>query len=853
MKLLAVFLRHSWRYHSRHPVLTLLNIAGVAVGLAVFTSIRTVNSSSLAAFAAGTQLVTGPAQLSIRAEGDRFNESVFETVRAAGPEWEAQPIVEELALLPNRPGDYLQLIGFDPLVARESVRFSQSTEPSSGGSFFDFMTDPAAIALTSRVAERLGVNVGDSVPMHSPGGQWLARVVAIVEVEQVNLEQMEHLAFMDLANLQERFDLRGRLNRIDLRLPPSADLAAVRAALQPKLPPNLRVDPPSAQQDRFEKMTQAFRLNLLALSLISLLVGCFLVYNTLTAAVVRRRREWGVLRAIGVRSNQLTLLVIAEALVLAIPAALFGMALGIGLAWGLLQPVLASMTSHYVRIQASAFAVNPMDLGIAFIAGIGSVVLAAWRPGHEAARLPVVEALLPARGNSADSWALLGRWTSLAAMTALLGVSTWGLLEITGWPWLGFGVALFALLTFAFLSPLAAWSLLKLRQRLGKRPGLIASLAAQNFWRGQSRIAVTIAALVVALAMVGGLSIMVHSFRETVVTWISGTLRADLYVAPASNFQYGIGERLPPAVLAQLAAYPEVAALNLYRETTVDLAGEPARLAATRLDVLQRFQPPRFLDSTGLGEPRGELDVWISDILARKRGLEIGSILSVATPAGVQSLRVQAIYQDFSSEQGQILMDLPVYQRLWQDNEIHTSAIYLQPGVESAKFRQTLTADLAKFGEFAIVSSGELRQRAMQIFDQTFAITDVLKWMALGIAMLGVTISLLTLIAERIRELGLLRAAGMTRSQMQRLILLESAWIGGTASVLGVAAGFVLAAILSYLINVQFFGWTIEWHVPWQTIIAMPITTGIAAALAAAWPAVYAGRLAIAEAMREEE
>lgn len=853
MNLFAVFLRHSWRHHSRHPVLTLLNVAGVAVGLAVFTSIRTVNSSSLAAFAAGSQLVTGPAQLSIRAEGDRFDESAFAIVREVAPEVAAAPIVEELALMPDRAGDYLQMVGFDSIATRDSVRFVPPGPEanSSGTEALDFLTDPVAIALPERVAERLGVKVGDTLPLNSPGGVWAARVAAIIEVESVALDQMEHLAFMDIGALQERFDLRGRLNRIDLRVPDPLRMDDVRQQLQSRLPANLRVEPPSASQERFEKMTRAFRLNLFALSLISLLVGCFLVYNTLTAAVVRRRREWGVLRAIGLPAKHLQWLVIAEAVVLAIPSAILGIGLGIALAWGLLQPVLASMTSHYVRIQASAFAVSPLDLGIAFAAGIGSVILAAWQPGREAARLSVVEALLPVRMSARDRGKLRRSWTTLAGWAAVMGLLSWFLLVGLNQAWLGFAVALFALLSFAFLSPVTAGALLSLRQRCGPRPGLVSALAMQNFIQGQSRIAVTIAALVVALAMLGGLSIMVYSFRETVMAWISGTVRADLYVAPASNFQYGIGERLPPEVLAKLADRPEVAEVNLYRETSIDLQGEPVRLAATRLAVLLERHPPKFL--TGASERSDESDVWISDILARKHGIKLGKTLSVATPTGKRSLRVRAIYQDFSSEQGQVLIDLSTYQKWWQDSEIHTAALYLRPGTDRPRLRMELANAVAPHGAFAIISNDELRQRALQIFDQTFAITDVLKWMALGIAMLGVTISLLTLIAERTRELGLLRAAGMTRRQMSGLILRESLWIGLTASVLGVAAGFVLAAILSYVINVRFFGWTIEWHVPWGTIAGMPVATLFAAALAAAWPAFRAGRLGIAEAMREEE
>jgi putative ABC transport system permease protein len=348
---------------------------------------------------------------------------------------------------------------------------------------------------------------------------------------------------------------------------------------------------------------------------------------------------------------------------------------------------------------------------------------------------------------------------------------------------------------------------------------------------------------------------MVHSFRATVDRWIGDSIRADLFIAPSTNLVAGSLEPLDPEAEAVALALPGIRAVGSYREIRLFLDGAPAKLAACKLDVLKVHNPLPILSSLP-GDPyeicrNGEY-AFVSENFARRRNLKPGDTISLPTPNGLREIRVAAIFRDYTTESGLLLLDRSVYQKITGDLNLTSLALHLEPGTPVQPVIDSLRAQLRPRGEFLIYSQSALRDEALRIFDRSFAVTELLRTLAIGVAALGVTLSLTALVAERTREIGVLRATGARRGQVLRTLMTEAGYLGATGVSLGAATGFAVALVLMQVINRAFFGWTIDWHTPWTLLGMILLFVFFVCLLAGLPPALRASRLSPSEALRSE-
>jgi putative ABC transport system permease protein len=854
MKRLLLFFRHSLRHAWRHKVLTVLNLSGVALGVSVFTAVQLVNHAALQSFRASVDIVAGRADYRIESDGLRFSEEIYPWVRAHPLVEEATPLVEDLYLLPDHPGSYLHVMGIDLFTARGLSTYTLTGADGGRAGILDFLSDPRAVVLNRSLARRLGVAPGDELAVTVAGRPERLRVTFLMDPSADASGVDEHLVLMDIAAVQEMSGRVGQLNRIDVLLRAEAGpegVATLTDDLRGQLPPHVRAGPPDRRGERVERMLGAFQLNLTALSMIALMVGMFLIYNTVAASVVNRRAEIGLLRALGMSGGGVQSLFIAEALVLGLAGAVLGVGAGVFLALTLLEAVSQTITSLYILVRIQEVFLDPVRAGLGVGAGLVAVVLAAWVPAREAARVDPVEAL--SMGTLAEKAERgTGRWSGVAAGCFLVaGLLSW-LARGPGPAWLGFGAALGVLMGFAFLAPVSSRWL----ARVFPAWNWEVRLACDQFGRSLHRNAVAVAAVVTALAMVLGVSIMIHSFRQTVTGWLERTIAADVFVAPASNLVAGSKDVLPPEVVARVrGAVPSGGEVDLYREVRMEVAGRLVKVASCDFSVLGRRRTLEFtgaLSSDPVESARLDGQLLVSESFARKTGLGPGDRVQLPLVSGWQALVVQGVFTDFTSESGLVLMDRSLYRRETGDNEVTSMAVYLPEGTEAGVFQERLRSVVAEQGEFLIYSNGELRREALAIFDQTFAITYLLRAVAVVVAGLGILLTLTLLVSERRRVIAVVRSAGASRAQVMGLVAAEAGLIACVGSGLGLAAGFALAAVLSYVINVAFFGWTIEWATPWGVVWQTPLAVLVAAVLASWWPGWKAARADIAEAVRAE-
>jgi putative ABC transport system permease protein len=356
--------------------------------------------------------------------------------------------------------------------------------------------------------------------------------------------------------------------------------------------------------------------------------------------------------------------------------------------------------------------------------------------------------------------------------------------------------------------------------------------------------------------MVVGISTMIFSFRTTVQEWLERSIQSDLVIAPAANLVIGNREMIRPEVEQIIASTPHVT-YDSFRELRVQLNGQQVKLASVRLGVTRYIERLTFAQ----GNPRDAFDqaidhgaVMVSQPFFRRFHLGLGDTINLATPTGRHDFKISGVYIDYTTEGGVILVDWQTYRKFWQDNAINGIGIYIDKGsgLTAIELQKELRPKIAPYGDYLIKSNQELREQVFRIFDQTFSVTYILQTIGIIISALGIFLSLTILVTERRREISILRAVGASRRQIEALVLWEAGIIGLLGSFLGIIAGLALAWILSFVINVSFFGWTISWATPWRFLLGLPVAV-IAAALAAGyWPARQAAQLDIADGVKME-
>ena len=849
--MLRLFFTHSLRYFARHPALTVLNIVGIALGVTVFLSIQIVNHSALESFRASVDVVAGKANLELVGNGLSFDERAYSTAANDPDLVAATPTVEDVTTLVDFPGEYLQVLGIDIFSDGPLRTFQLKDARNEKPDLVQFLRDPNVIAITKSLSQRLGLKIGDPIRVQTQNGVQTLHIGFLLEFGEDAPGADEHLAVMDIANVQGSFHHLGRLSRISALIRPGADFNAVCAALRTQLPPDVIVQSPDRRNRQIERMIGAFQLNLTALSLIALLVGMFLIYNTVATAVVRRRYEIGVLRSLGLSGFQVQLLFMAEAAVLGVIGMTLGLGFGILLAGQLVGAVSQTITSLYILTSIQTLFISPWAVLTAMVLCLGAVLLAAWFPAREAALISPVQAL--SAGHMEDQSARsTRRWLLTGLGLFVLGATFARLSLTTGPAWFSFATALFTLLGFSFLVP----TLCQLFSRYVKPSSIMARIAVGHFAQSLHRNSMAIAALVVALSMVVGISTMIFSFRTTVESWLRRSIQADVVIAPAANLLVGNREVIRPEVEKVVAAIPGIT-YDTFRELRVQYQGQFVKLAAARLGVTEDIERLDFDqgDSHAAFAAAIQHDaILVSQTFYHRYHLGLGDTLTLATPTGVRDFKIAGVYLDYTTSGGVILINWGTYTKFWHDDSVNGLFLYIKKGssLTATHLQEMIRPKIAPYGDYLIKSNQELRDQVFKIFDQTFSVTYVLQTIGIIVSGLGIFLSLTILVTERRREISILRAVGASRGQIEAMVLWEASFIGLLGSFLGLAGGLTLAAILSYVINVSYFGWTISWATPWGFLISLPFLVIGAALFAGYGPARQAAHLGIADGVKME-
>lgn len=817
----------------REPVRTLVTVVCVGVGVAVVVAIDLAGEASAGSFRSSMETLQGSASYEIRQVGG-VPDAVFGRLSRLRAPLDFSARVEGYGADPAS-GERYPLIGVD-VVADRGL---QNALPGSVPDLEQLVSSRLVW-----VSEPVGATPGDRIQLAVNETIQEFTVSSVLLDASTDGEPPGAVILMDIALAQQVLGKVGFLDRILVETAGGVD-RDWKSLIQTQLPAAAVLEPVGVRTRENRKLLRSFRWNLRVLSYISLIVGAFLVYNTVSVSVVRRRPLIGVARAVGMTASTVRLGFLFEGLLFGVAGTAMGLALGKLLALGAVHLIGQTVQSLYLSSAPGDIEIRPWTMAAAMASGVGVAVASAWWPAKEAAGVPPSDAMAIGRveyraQTSRTRWALRGL-ACAAVSTALCFLPAWERV-----PYAAYVAAVGMVASATMLVPIASLAAI----RSASRPllhvfGVASMLGARTLTGSLARTAVIVAALATATAMMVSVAIMVGSMRHTLLTWIDGQLQADLYVQPERRPGEGSAPTMGASVANPIEALPSVEAVDRFRSYTISYSGLPATLALADFKVRRLQSSIEMLDGQSSAAVADQListeSVIVSEPFSNKHGVHAGDVIRLPVGDGSQPFQIVGVYFDYSSERGFILGHREILKRYLPDPRLTGLGVYLKPGANLETTRSEVVRSLG--GKALQVSRNrELRRNATIVFDRTFAITYALEAVAVFVAILGMAGALLTLVIDWRAELGVLRVLGGSKRQLRQLVLTQAGMLGLVSNLIGLVLGCCLSVILVKVINKQSFGWTIQFHWP-VGFLLLAIMGIFAAALAAG---LYPARIAAA-------
>ncbi|MEA1921833.1 MAG: FtsX-like permease family protein, partial [Pseudomonadota bacterium] len=721
-------------------------------------------------------------------------------------------------------GRILTLIGIDPFAARKLNPLIDNTFTPEN--LLRFISEPGLV-LVSTAAANL-TRADGQLWLDSGGRLGKSRPLHILSSIEIAKNPQKAVVFGDISWVQEMLQGPDKLKKIDLLI----EDPQLVAKIEKLLPSHVKIVEVANQTRLYTAMLDSFNLNLTALSLLSLFVGFYLVYNTVLFALLQRRREIGILLTMGFSRSQITGVLLVEISLIAGLGSLLGLGLGYGLASYSLTIINQTISDLYFFLRSTAPQPNLGFYMRGLAVGIGSAWIAAFFPLLEI-RHNTILSLLSRRPSEDRTFTNRKRNFRIGLLIIAASLILAYLPSST--PYFGFAAAFGICLGSSLLVPLGVETIIS-RITAGTLPQIKWRLAIGAVKRSLSRSAPAVAALMVALSMSMAISLMIGSFRKTVDQWFTNSIQGDFYVTD-SDRDYD-ASLLDPNLVKELSRLPGIAAINRYRNLRYQFNGRLVRLTGVDAEVLRDYSNYRFTETLTADpwQQVGKEAVMISETLARKHELHAGSEINLNGFAGFQKFTVAAVFCDYITEHGVILMDYSNLEKLLADHGVNSLALFLDPQSDHHKVALDIQQKLAPY-TCELYANHELRERIMEIFDRSFAITLSTRMIAILVAFFGIISALLAIYLENEREYGILRALGLSRGEVFRIALGHSLTLGLLAVIGAALSGPLLAWILVKVINLKSFGWSIDFSFDPALYPVTAAITVIASLLAGLYPA----------------
>jgi putative ABC transport system permease protein len=704
------------------------------------------------------------------------------------------------------------------------------------------------VVIDGATADKEGFKVGDTVGVQGRGPVQNLRITGIVKFGSVSTIGGATLAGFDLPTAQRIFDKPGKLDEIAVAAKSGVSDQQLVREIRSVLPPSTEVQTAEQQArtdaedtDEFISFLQTF---LLAFGGIALFVGSFVIANSLSITIAQRTREFATLRTVGASRRQVLGSIILESLVVGVMASVVGLFLGLGLAkllFWLFDLVGFTLPNTGLLFQARTIVV-------ALLVGVLVTLVASLRPAIRATRVPPIAAV---REGATLPESRLARFRTpgaillaLAGFAALIfglfgsGLGTTAILLFMG---LGallifFGVALFASKLVPALATFLGWP----TARIG---GAAGGLARGNSKRNPQRTASTAAALMIGLALVTLVAVLGQGIRSTFTGAVDKIFVSDYAITAQNNFS-----PIPIDAAEASEKAPGVEAVASVRTGEALVYGDPSFVTAVTPNSGQALNLDWKEGSQAVFGELGATGAFVDDGFADDHNLTIGSPIKITTPAGkVLDLTVKGIFDPPAggSPFGTVTFSSETFDANYDQPQNLYSFVRMDGGVTDANTR-ALDNAMADFPNAKAQTREEFKDNQVGFLNNILNILYVLLALSVVVSLFGIVNTLVLTVFERTREIGMLRAVGMTRRQVRRMIRYESVITALIGAVLGIALGIVLAGLLVWRVDF------IDFSVPTVLIILFAVAAVVVGILAAIFPARRAARLNVLRALQYE-
>ncbi len=836
-----IFFWFSVRNLRRHLGRALAVVLGIALGAAVFTSVRISVHASLDSFSRSMDLFAGAAEKVLVQPGGYVPETIIPMLQRHPAVSRFSPLATTYVRGAGDRRDAFLLIGIDPVLDRAFRRWrTAGGQEDRDDHWARLMADPDTLILSAPLARELGAAPGSLVELDHTRGVHTFRVIGTLSAEGLAQVEGGRVAITDIATFQEFTGLQGVVERVDLIF--ASGTAPQEIEQLASLFPGLELHAASAARDSGSAMIRAYQLNLSILSFTSLFVGMFLVYSLVALNAASRRRELAVMRSLGASPRMLFKLFLAEGALLGLAGWLAAVPLSTAMVNALLQTISQTISTLFVRVRPESLALSPWEVLISFAATLGVAVAAACQPALEAMRVVPKEALEIAHSGMRRRHAPLRlKLLAIGCISACVPLSL--LPGIAGVPLPGYAAILLLFMGFALLAP---WMLQGVGRwftpGLHRMAGVPAFLAGRYLRASGTRTSVSVGALITAVALFTALAIMIHSFRLTVDLWVRQTVSGDLFVTTKMGQLNRFRFPIPKDIAAELNRMAPEADAVPSRRFQLRYNEFPYEFEALGLEAFlahggfvwlagdPQTIRPRLLSGEG---------VLVSEVFANRTGLSAGERFRARIEGAAVELPILGVVRDYRTDGGIVFYSWSQFKKRYHDPRSTGVRFYFKNrGDVAEQVRELRNAIARQYGDrLEMVGGTELRQTILRIFDETFAVTIVLLIIALAVAALGITTTLMVLVLERTGQLNTMVALGAGFRQIRAMIFWEAGFLVAAGEIAGLACGFILSYLLVYVINRQSFGWTFLYRVDWNALVfSLPLI--VLAALAAAVPAV---------------
>jgi len=818
-----------------------------------------VSDAASRAFRGSVERMAGKAVLQIGNGDVGVPEELVDEVKQAPGVKVAAPSVQGFLAVEGLGGERLYIFGIDLLADQALREYQSGTSEMEVEDPLVFLAQPDSVALTDQFLERHHLKLGDVIRVQSPVGFRPLTVRASLSIRTGPATLLDgRIAVMDVFAAQRLFAYDRRFSQIDVGSQSGVDVGALEADLQRRVGGRGVVERPRARGETLEKLLAGTEMTFTIGGAIAILVAVYLIFNTMMIAVAERRREIGVLRAAGMRRIEVLRLVLGEALLLGSAGSAIGIAGGLWLARGVSRGFLANVSTRFFPIEPVPIELRLSSVAWGVALGLGSALVAALLPAREALHVSPVEALrapMPAeRVEPYRRAALAGCALMLVAVGIFVGRN---LLPPASLMMAGVVGQNAFLIGASFVTPtVLRWVSQRGEGAFAAAFGPLGAMAGRSLTVRLHRVAITAAALLVALANAIALASLISTLERTMALMLEADFgRLEIGIASGKGLTPSDVSPLPGHVAEEMRELAEVEAIDAERWVKVPYEGVLTYVVARDAEVyragLRRMIFVEGVESEAIEAfARGEGAI-VSDVFAHRFDKHLGDVVTLASPGGGVELRVAGVSLDML-DLGMVLVDRSLYRARWRDDTVTYIDPVLRPGANRQRVMEAIRQRWGETYGLSLTTFDQLRKENDELLAQSVAVAYPMIAISLAIALLGVVNSLYASVLDRIREIGLMRAVGATRRQIVRAIVLEAMLVGLAGGLFGVVAGSILGYMTAGTLLPDVFGITAFYRYPAGAALFALAAAVVLAAAAGYLPGRTASRLKISEALSYE-